>query len=584
MNPGPRIVRRDAGQPHLLPAKWPDVLRRVYAGRGIVSASEVDAPLSDLMTPGLRGVDTAAALLQRAIEDGKRILIVGDFDADGATSCAVAVRGLRALGASWVDYLVPNRFEYGYGLTPEIVAVAAARGPDVLITVDNGISSMDGVRAARDKGMQVVITDHHLPGEDLPTADAIVNPNQPGCGFPSKNLAGVGVVFYLLLALRAEMRAAGRATPNLADLLDLVAVGTVADLVPLDRNNRILVEQGLRRIRRGRCVPGIGALAAVAKRDPGEMTTADIGFGLAPRLNAAGRIQDMSIGIECLLTDDPDHATRLAASLDELNQTRRSVEARMRDEAQDHVDAAIERLGQPPFGICLHQPDWHPGVVGIVAARLKERFHRPAVVFAGNGEALKGSARSIPGLHIRDLLADVAARAPQLITRFGGHAMAAGLTLPGANLERFQALFEDAVRQSLSNDDLAQTVFTDGPLAAEEFDLATASALRLAGPWGQAFPEPAFDNEFELVAVREVGTGHLKMRLRPDASRQAVDGIAFNLAEGNRDLRSGMRVRLIYRLDVNEFRGVRNPQLVVDHIRPPAAQGSRSRTGGDESV
>ncbi len=584
----PTIVRRPPGNPALLPTHWPALLRRVYAARGIQSAAELDPALSGLLKPSMRGMTEAVALLEHAILNDNRILIVGDFDADGATSCAVAVRGLRRLGARRVDYLVPNRFEYGYGLTPEIVAVAAEDSPQLLITVDNGIASIDGVAAARAEGMKVIVTDHHLPGTELPAAEAIVNPNQPDCGFPSKNLAGVGVMFYLLLALRAARRARGMATPNLAELLDTVALGTVADLVPLDQNNRILVEQGLRRIRSGQCSAGIRALAAVAGRDLNRLTCADIGFALAPRLNAAGRLQDMSIGIECLLTDDPGHAQRLATVLDELNRTRRAVEADMRQQAEEYVENFADSAGKTPFGICVHRSGWHPGVVGIVAARLKERFHRPAVVFAGDGTELKGSARSIPGLHMRDLLADIASGAPDLITRFGGHAMAAGLTLPASHLERFTTQFDEAVRKRLSAGELERTLVTDGPLAASEFDLETAERLRIAGPWGQAFPEPSFDNEFELVSARPVGEGHLKLRLRLLEDGSVVDAIAFNHDAPENELSPGAKLRVIYRLEVNRYRGISMPQLNVAHLEPVAvsggAAGGRADTGDGESV
>lgn len=574
----PRIVRRKPGNPGLLPPHWPAVLRRVYAARGITSAAELDPALSGLLRPAMRGITEAVELLEQAISQDHRILVVGDFDADGATSCAVAVRGLRHLGARQVDYLVPNRFEYGYGLTPEIVAVADAYSPQLLITVDNGIASIDGVAAARARGVKVIVTDHHLPGTELPDANAIVNPNLPDCAFPSKNLAGVGVMFYLLLALRAARRARGMATPNLAELLDTVALGTVADLVPLDQNNRILVEQGLRRIRSGRCSAGIRALATIAGRDLDRLTCADIGFALAPRLNAAGRLEDMSIGIECLLTDDPGHAQRLATVLDELNRTRRTVEADMRQQAEEYVETFAASTGTLPLGICVHRSGWHPGVVGIVAARLKERFHRPAVVFAGDGAELKGSARSIPGLHMRDLLADIASRMPDLITRFGGHAMAAGLTLPAAHFERFGMQFEDAVRKRLSASELERTLVTDGPLEAGEFDLETAESLRIAGPWGQAFPEPSFDNEFELVSARPVGEGHLKMRLRFPEDGCVVDAIAFNRDDPENKLSPEAKLRVIYRLDVNRYRGMSMPQLIVSHLEPAAAPGTRLRS------
>jgi single-stranded-DNA-specific exonuclease len=496
--------------------------------------------------------------------------MVGDFDADGATSVALCVRALQLMGATDVQYLVPNRFEYGYGLTPEIVTDAAALEPAVIVTVDNGISSIAGVQAARAHGIQVVVTDHHLPGEQLPPADAIVNPNLPGDAFPSKHLAGVGVAFYVMLALRTRLRERGwfesrqRTEPNLAQFLDLVALGTVADVVPLDRNNRILVQQGIRRIRAGRCVPGIRALLQVSGRRQHSCVATDLGFAVAPRLNAAGRLEDMAIGIECLLSPDETTAGRLAARLDALNRERREIEAGMQAQALTaierlHLDA--ERL---PVGLCLFESDWHQGVVGILAARIKERFHRPVIAFArsGSGE-LKGSARSVPGLHIRDVLDAVAVRYPGLVSRFGGHAMAAGLTLDEAAYGDFARAFDAEVCRHLSRDDLATVLYSDGELSEEELSLETARVLRDASPWGQGFPAPLFDGDFEVVGQRVVGERHLKLTLQPAGGSRQIDAIAFNTPVLPAACGS---VRLAYRLDVNLYRGIESAQLVVEHI------------------
>ncbi|MEJ2345275.1 MAG: single-stranded-DNA-specific exonuclease RecJ [Gammaproteobacteria bacterium] len=569
-----RIVRRrvPAG------ADWGDlhpVLQRVYAARAVKSPADLDRSLEGLArVECLRGVQQAVAVLEAAVVGGRRILVVGDFDADGATSCALAVRLLRDLGASWVHYLVPNRFEYGYGLTPEIVEVAAQWSPDVIVTVDNGISSVEGVSAARERGMQVVVTDHHLPGSVLPGADAIVNPNQPHDTFPSKHLAGVGVIFYVLLALRARLRDTDWfqrrivEVPNLADRLDLVALGTVADVVPLDHNNRILVEQGLRRIRAGRCCPGILALLEVANRSPRRLVAADLGFAVGPRLNAAGRLEDMSLGIECLLTDDAARARELAVKLDALNRERREIESQMREQAM----AEIERLHLDPdsaglpTALCLFDESWHQGVIGIVASRVKERLHRPVIAFApaGDGE-IKGSARSIPGLHVRDALDAVATRHPGLINKFGGHAMAAGLSLKRGDLDAFRDAFEQEVRSHLDDADLEGVVHSDGELAVGELGLELAQVLRAGGPWGQGFPEPVFDGVFEVLDERVVGEKHLKLVVRPLGGDIALDAIAFNALEHGWPT-GAARLRLAYRLDVNEFRGNSSPQLVVEYM------------------
>ncbi len=565
-----KIVQRNAPP---LDAPWPadmhPVLSRVYRARLVRAPEELEHTLARLHpVSGLARADEAAALLQEQLEGHRRILIVADFDADGATGCALAVRFLRKLGAD-VGYLVPNRFEYGYGLTPEIVALAATQGPDLIVTVDNGIASHAGVESAGRLGIPVLVTDHHLPGESLPPAAVIVNPNQPGDSFPSKHLAGVGTIFYVLLALRARLReqgwfaARGLAEPNMAELLDLVALGTVADVVPLDQNNRILVAQGLQRVRAGRCCPGILALLEAAGRSPRRAAASDFGFAVGPRLNAAGRLDDMSLGIECLLSEDPAAAREMAHELDRLNRERRAIEAEMQTQALEQ----LEQLPGPddaalPFGLCLYRPEWHQGVVGLVASRIKERCNRPVIAFAdaGDGE-LKGSARSVPGLHIRDALDALATRHPELLSRFGGHAMAAGLSLRGQDLEAFSCAFDQEVARHLSPADLHGEILSDGPLEASQLNLETAQLLRDAGPWGQGFPEPLFDGEFRVLSQRIVGERHLKLQLEVEGLRP-LDAIAFNQDE---PLSAG-RVRLAYRLDVNEYRGARSAQLVVEHI------------------
>jgi single-stranded-DNA-specific exonuclease len=552
----------------------PPLLTRLYAARGVSSQDELDKGLARLIPyQQLKGIDAAVDLLVTALKQRQRILIVGDFDADGATASTVGVLGLRLLGAAHVDYLVPNRFEYGYGLTPEIVSVALERQPDLLMTVDNGISSVEGVAAAKAAGLQVLVTDHHLPGHELPAADAIVNPNQPGCTFPSKALAGVGVMFYVLMALRARLReigwfeANGRAQPNLGELLDLVALGSVADVVPLDANNRILVHQGLMRIRAGRARPGLRAILEVARREASRITSTDLGFILGPRLNAAGRLDDMSLGIECLLCDDETLAREMAVQLDELNQDRKSIEQGMQREALAQLkDLPVESM---PFGLCLFEAEWHQGVIGILASRLKERYHRPTIAFASAGQGvLKGSARSVPGFHIRDALDAVAAKHPELISKFGGHAMAAGLSLPEENFPAFCDAFDAEVRRQLTEEDLTGRLLSDGTLAVEEFHLELARALRNAGPWGQHFPEPLFHGVFQLVEQRIVGERHLKMVLKTECGTVKLDGIAFSV---DRDVwpNPGIRwVELAYKLDLNEFRGNETVQLMVAHISP----------------
>lgn len=551
------------------------VLARLYAARKVGGDLELERGLERLApVDALHDIERATEILASAIEDRRRILVVGDFDADGATSSALAVRGLRLCGATEVEFLVPNRFEYGYGLTPEIVAVAARWQPDVLVTVDNGIASIEGVAAAKRLGMQVIVTDHHLPGAVLPAADAIVNPNQSGCRFPSKNLAGVGVIFYVMLALRAALRANGwferrsMAEPNLGQLLDLVALGTVADVVPLDHTNRILVAQGLARIRKGACSPGISALLEVGGRTQAQVVATDLGFIVGPRLNAAGRLEDMSIGIQCLLTDDRAQALRLAQELDRLNRERRSIEQEMQEQALSHLaQMQLEDGAELPSGLSLFDEDWHQGVIGILASRIKDRFHRPVIAFASAGVGeIKGSARSVPGFHIRDGLDSIATRNPGLITKFGGHAMAAGLSLKQDRLVEFQAAFDEEVRRHLSTEDLQGVIWSDGVLEAGDINLDLADELRHAGPWGQGFPEPVFDGEFGVINRRIVGERHLKLVLKM-ADGRTIDAIAFNHNDSGWPQGTDA-VRIAYKLDINEYRGQRSPQLIVDYLEP----------------
>ena len=571
-----RIVRR----PHAtlgLSGRLHPVLERVYLARGVRSEAELDNSLVRLAPVGtLEGIPAAAELL-RAHRSG-RVLVVGDFDADGATSCALMVRALRACGFAYVDFLVPNRFEFGYGLTPEIVAVAATRSPSLLVTVDNGISSHAGVAAARARGIDVLITDHHLPAASLPDANVIVNPNLAGSRFASRSLAGVGVAFYVMAALRRTLEReglSGSSSPGVAELLDLVALGTVADVVPLDTNNRVLVAQGLRRIRAGRCVPGIRALLAVAGRSAADLTAADLAFGVAPRLNAAGRIDDMTIGVQCLLADEEDSAHALALRLDALNEERRTIEARMQQTAlgavralEDSLASAVQRSG-----VCLFDESWHQGVVGLVASRVKERVRRPVIAFAAaDAASLRGSARSIAGIHIRDVLDSIAALHPGLIHRFGGHAMAAGLTLERARLDEFVRAFDAEVARWLPGAGARDAVETDGELTVEEIALPTAEALRAGGPWGQAFPEPSFDGLFSVRSARVIGDRHLKMWVEVPHSGRSFDAVAFNhLDDGAPFTAPEGDVQLVYRLEVNEYQGERRLQLLIDHVLPADA-------------
>ena len=563
------------------------LLARIYAARGIISPQQLDTGLQGLVPlERMHNVTRMAAILADAIAARQRLLIVADYDSDGATACAVGLRALRQFGAC-VDYLVPNRFEYGYGLTPEIVELAASlKRPDILITVDNGIASVDGVAAANRLGLRVLITDHHLPGAALPAALCIINPNQPDCGFPSKHLAGVGVMFYLMLALRAELRRRGafapraqaetgshnadgassalipdpsalRAEPNLAALLDLVALGTVADVVRLDDNNRILVQHGLQRIRCGKTWPGIAALMRVAGRSLARASTDDLGFVLGPRLNAAGRLHDMSVGIECLITDDEHAAERIARELDALNRERRSIEAGMHDNALQ----ALERIEpRDSYSLCLFDPAWHQGVIGILASRIKERWHRPVIAFArGSAGEIKGSGRSIAALHMRDALDLVSKREPGLLGRFGGHAAAAGLTLREADFARFRTAFEAATRDLLTPADLKRVIETDGALPAADLTLASARLFDQR-VWGQGFPAPTFDDEFTVTEQRVVGGKHLKLRLsKPGCT---VEAILFARTEPLPE-----RVHAVYRLAVNEYDNTTGLQLTLEHCR-----------------
>jgi single-stranded-DNA-specific exonuclease len=571
-----KIHRRNLGiSDELEQASLHPVLKRIYANRHIQNLSQVDYSLARLISfHDLKGIDAAANIVADAIVSGQRILIVGDYDADGATSTALVVRALNSFAAENVSYLVPNRFEYGYGLTPEIVNVASELSPDVLITVDNGISSIDGVKAAKQQGIRVVITDHHLAGRQLPEADAIVNPNQPGCGFASKSIAGVGVAFYLMLAVRASLRDRDwfnqqRPEPNMADLLDLVALGTVADVVPLDENNRILVEQGIRRIRAGKTGAGIKALFQAAGKDIKTCSSTDFGFFIGPRLNAAGRLEDMSAGVECLITDSAAVAENIATELNNLNNQRKRIEQDMLSQALDDMNAILATLegSQLQAGLCLYNSKWHQGVIGLLASRIKERFHRPVIAFAdasedaGNDE-IKGSARSIQGLHIRDVLDTIATRHPGLIQKFGGHAMAAGLSISKDSFEAFKQAFEQEVASLLSADALEEVVETDGSIEPDYMSLETAEIISSAGPWGQHFPEPVFDNRFQLLEWKIVGEKHLKMQLRHDEGGNAVNAIAFNTVAD--DLPSFEKIHVAYRLNVNEFRNTRSLQLIVD--------------------
>lgn len=554
------------------------LLQRVFTARGAYTSDDIDLSMKALLSPTLMfGIDAAVDLIINNIENNSRILIVGDFDADGATSCALAVRVLEAMGHNDVRFMVPNRFEYGYGLTPEIVELAKLQKPALIITVDNGISSIEGVAAARAANIDVLVTDHHLPAEQLPNANVIVNPNQRACNFPSKSLAGVGVIFYVMSAVRAGLRAKSwfsdtRPEPNMADFLDLVALGTVADVVPLDKNNRILVEQGLRRIRSGKACAGIRALIEIAGRSAAKVTASDMGFALGPRLNAAGRLDDISIGIACLLTDDAMLARDIATELDSMNRDRRQIEAGMQLQAESALKLLEQVEGtELPTGMCLFNEEWHQGVVGILASRIKERHHRPVICFALANDSvdcdeLKGSARSIKGFHIRDALDAVAARHPGLIKKFGGHAMAAGLSLERNAFPLFEQAFNQEASRQLSEDDLQSRIISDGALHANDISIDNALLINYAQPWGQQFPEPLFDNEFTVVQQRLVGSKHLKLVLKANDSADIIDAIAFNIDLEKWPDDSAKKVTAAYRLDINRYRGRESVQLIIEYL------------------
>ncbi|PJE80406.1 Single-stranded-DNA-specific exonuclease RecJ [invertebrate metagenome] len=578
------IIRRHY---NLDKATFPDdmdpLLARIYCARGINNIQELEHTLKRLLDyRTIKGIQAAAEILADAIVHQNSLLIVGDFDCDGATSTAVGMLALQSMGGN-VRFLVPNRFDFGYGLTPEIVEEATKHNtPDVLITVDNGISSLEGVRVAKEKGIKVIITDHHLAGKQLPEADVIVNPNQPGCPFPGKNSAGVSVIFYLMCVLLSSLRQQNwfheKTEPKLAELLDLVALGTVADVVSLDNNNRILVSQGLARIRAGYCRPGISALIHIANRHQKQLTTADLGFALGPRLNAAGRLDDMSLGITLLLTNDPSEAHALAQQLDELNQDRKSIEQSMQAEALSVLkNIPLNQHHELPWGISLYNRDWHQGVIGILASRIKEQFNRPVVAFAdadndhvpnNSDQEIKGSARSISGLHIRDTLADIHSHHPDLIIKFGGHAMAAGLTLKKQDLPLFETSFNQAVKKRLSADDLKPVLLTDGLLKSSEITLERAHQLQTCAPWGQNFPEPCFDGCFHIVQQRLVGKKHLKLVLQAPDSSQLIDAIAFNIDTDIWPSPAVTALEAVYTLSVNEYRGEKNIQLIINYLKP----------------
>ncbi len=577
MNGTGRIIRRRSGSSDII---WPDqmhpVLRRVFGARSVATANELEYGLGRLHGfDSLENIYSTAALLADRIEQQKYILIVSDYDADGATACALAIRGLISMGAGRVEYLVPDRFKHGYGLSPAVVEMAMDLGPDVIITVDNGISSIEGVALARSNGVEVIITDHHLPGKRLPDANAIVNPNLPGDRFPSKCIAGVGVMFYVLAALRAELKKRdwfarrNLAEPNLAAMMDLVALGTVADVVALDHNNRIMVAHGLSLIRSGRCIPGIRALFEVAGKELKNVCATDIGFAAGPRLNSAGRLTDMSLGIECLISNDFEASYSMAKQLDTLNKQRREIQDDMQQQALQEVNRmhiAIDR--DLPSGVCLYKANWHQGVIGILASKIKDRLQRPVIAFARDEEGLfKGSARSIPGIHIRDVIDRIATEQPDWIITFGGHAMAAGLTIPEQAYGGFSRMFDLLVAELMRINGFDSDIYSDGELSMEEFTLEVAELLRDAGPWGQGFPEPVFDGRFEVVDKRIVGENHLKLKVRAAGGKREIDAIAFNTT--NRSWPKGTTfIHAAYRLDINEYMGRRTPQLIVEYLEP----------------
>ena len=571
-----KIVHREVPDNINLPDLIHPVLKRVYASRNIKSSKDLDYSLSSLIPfEQLSGINDAVILLQEMLEQKKRMLIIADFDADGATSCALAIRGLTTMGAKDVIYVVPNRFEHGYGLSPEIVDVALDYDPDLIITVDNGISSICGVEYARKNGVKVLITDHHLPAKELPNADVIINPQLANDKFPSKNLAGVGVIFYILLALRAKLKQEywfennNIDYPNLANFLDLVALGTIADLVPLDKNNRTMVAHGLKLIKNNKSKPGIYALLNQAGRQLSKLTSSDLSFAVAPRLNAAGRLTDMSLGIECLLTDDEDDAIKIAGKLNRLNIERRKIQDNMQEEALAELEKYLQDTsGEIPYGICIYNKDWHQGVVGILASKIKEKFNRPAIVFAKENEGvLKGSARSISGLHIKDVFDEIATLHPELILTFGGHAMAAGLTIKESQYSNFSNIFNKYANQYISSDRLVDEYLTDGELSDEDFTVPLAQAIQDAGPWGQSFPEPTFAGQFKILDKRVVGENHLKLKLQLRGNSATLDAIAFNMTDTNWPPET-QQIISTYRLGINDFQGNSQVQLFLEHIEP----------------
>lgn len=568
-----RIKQRQLPPHDLNLPNIPEVLKRIYAARGITDESQLDKQLQTLLPFNtLKGIGEACLRLEKALVEQQRILIIGDFDADGATSTALAVTALRAMGASCVEYLVPNRFEFGYGLTPSIVEVASKWNPDLIITVDNGIASFEGVETANQLNIDVLITDHHLPSDHLPKACAIVNPNQLGCAFPSKSIAGVGVIFYVMLALRRHLVNAqwfskmNLPEPNMASFLDLVALGTVADVVGLDQNNRIMVNQGMLRIRQGLCREGIKALIEIASRDFSKLRESDLGFAIAPRLNAAGRLDDMALGIECLITDNPQQARMYCIQLNELNEERKQIETEMKEQAVlalDKLSLSSDYKNQLPIALCLHDKTWHQGVIGILAGRIKEKHHRPVIAFASVGDELKGSARSVPDLNIRDVLAAIDKDYPGLISKFGGHAMAAGLSIRTASLDDFRKAFIAEVSKHLDFSQCEGELLTDGPLLTNEFSIDTAQLIHQAGPWGQQFSEPVFNNLFEVLDQRIVGQNHLKMTLVPMEGSQQLDAIAFNIDLKAWPNHRARHIHAAYKLDINFFQGRTKLQLLI---------------------
>ena len=570
-----KIINRDVPDGINLPDSIHPVLKRIYASRNIKSSEDLDYSLGSLIPyEELGGIDDAVILLQEMITQKKRILIVADFDADGATSCALAIRGLTAMGAEDVIYVVPNRFEHGYGLSPKIVDVALDHDPDLIVTVDNGISSISGVEHAKKNGIKVLITDHHLPGDKLPSADVIVNPQLKENKFPSKNLAGVGVIFYILLALRAKLKAENWFNeknikyPNLANLLDLVALGTISDLVPLDKNNRTMVAHGLKLMRKNKSKVGILAILNQSGRQLSTLTSGDLSFAIAPRLNAAGRLTDMSLGIECLLTDDKENATEMAKKLNQLNIERRQIQDNMEEQAFTEFEKYLQDTSKKiPHGICIYNQNWHQGVVGILAAKIKEKFNRPVIVFAQECQGiLKGSARSITELHIKDVFDEIARLYPELILTFGGHAMAAGLTIEESQFDRFSDAFNKVVDRYISSDSLEDQCLTDGELSGDDFSLPLALAIQNAGPWGQSFPEPIFVGQFKILDKRVVGESHLKLKLQ-SRNNNTLDAIAFNMTDD--DWPSKLeQITSTYRLGINNYRGHSQIQLFIEHIEP----------------